>query len=48
MLSAGNDRADGPALRPDDPRWWRGRSAHAQNQLGFRVSRGIYYLKPWD
>jgi hypothetical protein len=33
---------------PDCPRWWRGRSARAQSQLGFLVSRGICYLKPWD
>jgi hypothetical protein len=25
-----------------------GRSARAQSQLGFLVSRGICYLKPWD
>jgi hypothetical protein len=40
--------ADGSALRPDGPRWWRGRSARAQSQLGFLVSRGICYLKPRD
>jgi hypothetical protein len=33
---------------PDCPRWRRGRSARAQRQLGFLVSRGICYLKPWD
>jgi hypothetical protein len=41
MLSAGNDRADGPTLSLDGPRWWCGRSAHAQSQLGFQVSHGI-------
>jgi hypothetical protein len=44
MLRTEIDRADGPALRPDGPdgpQWWRERSAHAQNQLGFRVSCGI-------
>jgi hypothetical protein len=30
-------RADGPALRPDGPRLWAGRSAQAQNRLEFRV-----------
>ena len=35
------ERPDGPALRPDGLRWWSGLSACAQNQLGFRVSRGI-------
>jgi hypothetical protein len=25
----------------DGPRWWRGQSVRAQNQLGFRVSREI-------
>jgi hypothetical protein len=29
-------------------KWPRGRSARAQSQLGFRVSRGICYLKPRD
>jgi hypothetical protein len=29
--------ADGPALRPDGPRLWVGRSARAQSRLGFRV-----------
>jgi hypothetical protein len=29
--------ADGPALRPDSPRLWAGRSARAQSRLGFRV-----------
>jgi hypothetical protein len=48
MLSTENDRADGPALRPGGPRWWCERSAHAQSHLGFRVSRGICYLKPRD
>jgi hypothetical protein len=43
-----NGRADDPALRPDGPRWWRGRSARAQSQLGFLVSRGICYLQPRD
>jgi hypothetical protein len=33
---------------PDCPWWWRGRSARAQNQLGFLVYRGIGYLKPRD
>jgi hypothetical protein len=32
----------------DGPRWWRGRSARAQRQLGFLVSHGICYLKPRD
>jgi hypothetical protein len=32
-----NEQADGPALRPDGPRLWAGRSARAQNILGFRV-----------
>jgi hypothetical protein len=41
MLSTRNVLADGPALRPDGPRWWHGRSMRAQSQLGFRVSRGI-------
>jgi hypothetical protein len=26
---------------PDSLQWWRGRSARAQNQLGFRVSCGV-------
>jgi hypothetical protein len=53
MLSARNDRADGPALRSNGPR--SGSFAmvaqtvpRAQNQLRFRVSYGICYLKPWD
>jgi hypothetical protein len=48
VLKAKKSLADGPALRPDGPRWWRGRSARAQSQLGFLVSRGICYLKPRD
>jgi hypothetical protein len=32
-----NEHADGPAMRPDSPRPWAGRSARAQNRLGFRV-----------
>jgi hypothetical protein len=36
-----NDRADGPDPSSDGPHWWRGQSARAQNQLGFRVSRGF-------
>jgi hypothetical protein len=48
MLEAKRGRADGLALRPDGLRWWRGRSARAESQLGFLVSRGICYLKPWD
>jgi hypothetical protein len=32
-----NERADGLPLRPDSPRLWVGRSARAQNILGFRV-----------
>jgi hypothetical protein len=40
--------ADGPSLRPDGPWWWRGRSARAQSQLGFLVSRWDCYLKPRD
>jgi hypothetical protein len=44
VLSTKNVLADGP----DGPRWWCGRSAHAQSQLGFLVSRGICYLKPRD
>jgi hypothetical protein len=34
ILSTQNVLADGP-------RWWHRRSAHVQNQLGYRVSRGI-------
>jgi hypothetical protein len=41
MLKAKKSLADGP-------RWWRGRSACAQSQLGFLVSRGICYLRPRD
>jgi hypothetical protein len=48
VLSSKKSSADGPAPRPDGPRWWRGRSARAQSQLGFLVSRGICYLKPRD
>jgi hypothetical protein len=48
MLKAKMSLADGPALRPDGPRWRRGRSARAQSQLGFLVSRGICCLKPRD
>jgi hypothetical protein len=48
MLKAKKSLADGLALRPDGPRWRRGRSACAQRHLGFLVSRGICYLKPWD
>jgi hypothetical protein len=32
-----SEPADGPALMPDGPRLWAGRSAQAQNRLGFRV-----------
>jgi hypothetical protein len=46
MLKAKKSLADGPARGPNCPRWWRGRSARAQSQLGFLVSRGICYLKP--
>jgi hypothetical protein len=48
MLEAKKGLADGPALRPNGPRWRRRRSVRAQRQLGFLVSRGICYLKPWD
>jgi hypothetical protein len=48
MLSSKKSSADGPPPKSDVPRWWRGRSARAQSQLGFLVSRGICYLKPWD
>jgi hypothetical protein len=51
LLEIKKSHADGPALRPDGPdcpRWRRGRSAPAQRQLGFLVSRGICDLKPWD
>jgi hypothetical protein len=48
MFNAKKSSADGPAPRPDGPRWWRGRSARAQSQLGFLVSRVICYLKPRD
>jgi hypothetical protein len=48
LLKAKMSLADGPVLRPDGPRWRRGRSAHAQSQLGFLVSRGICCLKPRD
>jgi hypothetical protein len=41
MFNAKKSSADGP-------RWWHGRSARAQSQLGFLVSRGICYLKPRD
>jgi hypothetical protein len=48
MLDTKKNRADGPAPRPDGPRWWRGRSARAKSQLGFLISRGICYLKLRD
>jgi hypothetical protein len=48
MLDTKKGLADGPALRPDGPRWWRERSVRAPSQLGFLVSRGICYLKPRD
>jgi hypothetical protein len=31
VLEAKMSLADGPALRPDGPRWWRGRSARAES-----------------
>jgi hypothetical protein len=37
--------ADGPALRPDSPRLWAGRSARAQSRLGFRV---LCYREVYD
>jgi hypothetical protein len=43
ILKAKKSLVDGPVLRPDDPR-----SARAQSQLGFLVSREICYLKPRD
>jgi hypothetical protein len=48
--AVGNQKCltDGLTLRPDGPRWWRGRSARVQNQLDFLVSREICYLKLWD
>jgi hypothetical protein len=48
LLETKKSLADGPALRPAGPRWWRRRSARAQSQLGFLVSSGICYLKPRD
>jgi hypothetical protein len=41
MSSTQNILGDGPALMLDGPRWWRGRSVRAQNQLEFRVSHEI-------
>jgi hypothetical protein len=31
LLSSKKSSADGPAPRPDGPRWWRGRSARAES-----------------
>jgi hypothetical protein len=31
LLNIENVLANGPALRPDDPQWWRGRSTRVQN-----------------
>jgi hypothetical protein len=35
MLNVEKWHVDGPALRPDGPRWWHGQSVRAKNQLGF-------------
>jgi hypothetical protein len=42
MLSTVLSLADGPALRPDDPR--SRQSAHAQNSLVFRVLCYVCWL----
>jgi hypothetical protein len=49
ILSARTVRPWGRTVRgPDSPRLWTGRSAQAQNRLGFRVSCYVCWRKSRD